>query len=257
MLASLLALHALTVMSSTYQPSIPVQPSMPKSNRRRTVSPGLTPSERQVDERLAPRARHLTAVRAGEGRLAGERVRVARCSGLQRRVVRVEEERRARDEGVRAAVDRELDVPAVPAELRRDVVREAQPVAVHGAARELDRRALEPHHAGHVAGAAGALAVEVLSVGGRTRPVARQRRVGHPVRPRPAGEHALVRRRPAAEALVEVLLVERRRVLRARAGGRRVRVEQRREVALLRQSVRNSTAAIMSATSAQSAAEID
>ena len=42
--ASFFALQASTTTSSTYQPSIPVHPSMPKSKRSRIVSPRLTPS---------------------------------------------------------------------------------------------------------------------------------------------------------------------------------------------------------------------
>ena len=65
-----------------------VQPSIPKSKRRRIVSPA--DQDRQVDVRRAPRAHDLAAVGAGEGRLTGERVGVR--LRLQRRVVRVEEE---------------------------------------------------------------------------------------------------------------------------------------------------------------------
>ena len=36
-------LHACTFTSSTYQPSMPAQPSMPKSNRSWIVSPGEMP----------------------------------------------------------------------------------------------------------------------------------------------------------------------------------------------------------------------
>lgn len=41
---TLRGMHARTVTSSTYHPSSPLHPSMPRSNRRRIVSPGATPS---------------------------------------------------------------------------------------------------------------------------------------------------------------------------------------------------------------------